>query len=457
MLSGHPKLERFEMESEKLPVRIKLAYGVCDLGGNLFFTVVAFLLLNYLTDTVGISAGLAGLIIMLGKVWDAVTDPLVGYYSDRTKTKWGRRRPFMLVGSVPLFLTMILMFTNPKLDSQQALFAWGLVSFCLLCFSYTLVNIPYNSLTPELSKDYHERSSINGYRFGFAVIGTLLGGGAALPYIGLFGDKSAGFSMMGTTFGFIMMVTALITVFGVKEKNLPGTIINKGVLSTYLKVFRNKPYVIILMVYALQITAITIVAGIVIYYFKYIHKNEPVTAQAMTIFLLTAMAFIPVSVIMAKKLGKKISYGFGMVVLSVAVMVLYFLGHSGGILFSLVTMFFAGIGMGFLYAMPYAIVPDAVEYDYLLTGERTEGAFYGIWTFAIKIGQALALGITGAVLSLAGYLPEVDQTADSLLGIRLLLGPIPAFFFIAATIVLYFYPINEERYKEILRQISEME
>ena len=106
---------------------------------------------------------------------------------------------------------------------------------------------------------------------------------------------------------------------------------------------------------------------------------------------------------------------------------------------------------------PYAIVPDAVEYDYLLTGRRTQGAFYGIWTFGIKIGQALALGITGIVLSCTGYLPDVIQTDSALLGIRLLFGPIPAFFFILAMITLYFYPINEKRYHEILTQIKRME
>ncbi|MBW1849382.1 MAG: MFS transporter, partial [Deltaproteobacteria bacterium] len=102
------------MQKNKLPLKVKLGYGVCDLGGNLFFTVMAFLLLNYLTDTVGIAAGLAGIVIMIGKIWDAVTDPVVGYVSDRTNSKWGRRRPYIFFGSFPLFITMIIMFTNPN-------------------------------------------------------------------------------------------------------------------------------------------------------------------------------------------------------------------------------------------------------------------------------------------------------------------------------------------------------
>jgi GPH family glycoside/pentoside/hexuronide:cation symporter len=262
------------MEQQKLSIKVKVGYGVCDLGGNLFFTVVAFILLNYLTDTVGLAAGLAGIVVMIGKVWDAVTDPMVGYLSDHTKSRWGRRRPFILIGSLPLFLTMILMFTNPELTSQTQLFFWGVVVYCLLCTAYTLVNIPYNSLTPELTKDYHERTSLNGYRFSFAVIGTLLAAGAALPLIGLFPDKNTGFTAMGILFGLIMMVTAIITVFMVKEADSRDNPSATGFFSTYLKVFRNKPYVIILVSYALQITAITVVAGIVIYYFKYVHHVE---------------------------------------------------------------------------------------------------------------------------------------------------------------------------------------
>ncbi len=445
------------MEKYPLSLKVKLGYGVCDLGGNLFFTVIAFLFLNYLTDTVGIAAGLAGTIIMIGKIWDAVSDPMVGYLSDKTKTRWGRRRPYILFGSFPLFIAMVIMFTNPKLTDQNQLFAWGVAAFCLLCTAYTLVNIPYNSLTPELTQDFHERTTLNGYRFGFAAVGTMIGAAAALPLIGAFADKNIGFSVAGAIFGFVMMATALITFFSVKEPESRRTEPTKGFFQTYLKVFKNKPYNLILLVYTLHITALTVVSGIAIYYFKYIHNDESKTNIAMPILIVTAMIFIPISVALSKKVGKNFVYGAGMFIFALSVMVLFFFGHIFGITFSLVMMFFAGIGMGFTYAMPYAIVPDTIEYDYLLTGERTEGAFYGIWTFGIKIGQAVALGITGAVLSFSGYVANVAQTETAALGIRLLLGPITAGIFLLSIIVLYYYPINEERYNGILADIKEME
>ncbi len=220
------------MDSGKLPIKTKVGFGVCDLGGNLFFTVIAFLLLNYLTDTLGVSAGLAGIVIMIGKIWDAVTDPVVGYLSDKTRTRWGRRRPYILFGSVPLFIMMILMFTNPHLTGQWPLFTWSVVIFCLLCTAYTLVNIPYSALTPELTKDFHERTSLNGYRFGFAVIGTLLGAGAALPLVDLFANKNTGFTVMGTVFGFLMMATALATVIMVREPEGGGRVQETGFFKT---------------------------------------------------------------------------------------------------------------------------------------------------------------------------------------------------------------------------------
>jgi GPH family glycoside/pentoside/hexuronide:cation symporter len=138
-------------------------------------------------------------------------------------------------------------------------------------------------------------------------------------------------------------------------------------------------------------------------------------------------------------------------------MTIFAFGHLLPVDYSLAFMLVAGIGLGFTAAMPWAIVPDAVEYDYLLSGERTEGSFYGMWTFSIKIGQAVAMVITGVVLDLAGYVPDVAQSAKSLLGIRLLIGPIPAAIFLAAVLVLYFYPITRSRYEEIMIRIRELE
>jgi glycoside/pentoside/hexuronide:cation symporter, GPH family len=451
------------MEQKKLSVGTKLGYGVCDFGGNLFFTATAFVLMNYLTDTVGLSAALAGIALMVGRLWDAFYDPIIGFLSDKTTTKLGRRKPFMLGGSIPLFIAMIVMFTNPALlmgagISQGTLFAYAMIVYIILCTSYSTVNIPYLSLSPELTPDYNERSSLNGYRSGFAVIGTLLGAGAALPIVALAPDKNMGFVLMGTVFGGVMLVSALVTIITVKEPAGARPANTMGFVKTYTQVFKNRPYKLILLTYILQILALTIVSAIAIYYFKYVLAAESMTTVAMIILILTAMLFIPISVVMSKKVGKKLSYATGFIVMAVSLMVLFFFGHILGMTFTLVMMFFIGLGMGFTYAMPYSIVADAIEYDYLCTGERREGAFLGVWTWGLKIGQALAIFVMGMILDVMGYVANLmPQAPSALLGIRLFLGPISACIFIIAAVVLSVYPITEQKYNDICAQIADME
>jgi GPH family glycoside/pentoside/hexuronide:cation symporter len=442
-----------ESGAARLPLRTKLGFGVCDLGGNLFFTAMGFWSLNYLTDTVAVPAAAAGIAVMIGKLWDAVTDPLMGFISDRTRSRWGRRRPYLLFGSLPLFLSMWWFFTNPHLANTALVTVWAAFALCFLNTAYTVVNIPYSSLTPELTQDYHERSSLNGFRFGFAVIGTLLGAGAVLPIVNAFGaDRDRGFSVVGAVLGLVMMTTALITFASVRErdhesKERP----TEGFFPTFLAVFKNGPYVIVLVTYALYLTALTFVQGILVYYFKYLYKNEAMTTLAMVILLLTAMVCIPISVLVSKRIGKKRSFQFSLLVLALSCLILFFLGHLLGMNFFLGMMLFAGVGLGFSYVAPWAMVPDAVEYDALRTGKRKEGAFYGMWTFTSKIGTSLAIFLTGAILGLAKYSPNLaDQAPSTELAIRMLIGPVPAAVFVAGIILVQFYPLDEKTYNDFM-------
>jgi len=451
------------MGEGKLSIGTKLGYGVCDIGNCLFVTATAFVLLNYLTDTVGLGAALAGIALMVGRVWDAFYDPVIGYISDKTATKMGRRKPFMLGGAIPLAIFMVIMFTNPALIagsgiSQTTLFIYTMVVYLILCTAYSTVSIPYTSLAPEMTSDYHEKTSLNGYRSGFAVIGTILGAGLALPIVALAPDSNQGFILMGLIFGSIMLAAALTTVFIIKEPAQLKPAKTKGFVRTYIDVFKNRPYVIILLTYIFNVLAVTIASAIVIYYFKYVLLAESATTWAILIFIGGALVFIPISVILSKRVGKKLAYGTGFLLMAVALMTLFFCGHTQGLTFTLVLMAVAGAGYGFTYALPFTIVADAIEYDYQRTGERREGAFFGVWTWGFKMGQALAIFLMGIILSAMGYAANViPQPENAQLAIRLFVGPIPAAIFVIAAVLLYFYPITEKRYKEILGEIAEME
>lgn len=451
------------MGDGRLSLGTKLGYGVCDAGNCLFVTSTAFILLNYLTDTVGLGAALAGIALMVGRIWDAFYDPVIGYISDRTMSKMGRRRPFILAGAVPLLIFMVIMFTNPALIagsgiSQTTLFIYAMVVYLLLCTAYSTVSIPYTSLAPELTTDYHERTSLNGYRSGFAVIGTILGAGLALPIVALAPDSNQGFILMGLIFGIVMLAAALTTVFTIKEPARLKPAKTTGFVKTYIDVFKNRPYVIILVTYIFNVLAVTIASAIVIYYFKYVLLAESATTWAILIFIGGALVFIPVSVLLSRRVGKKLAYGTGFFLMAVALMALFFFGHTQGLTFTLVLMAVAGAGYGFTFALPFTIVADAIEYGYLKTGERREGAFFGVWTWGLKIGQALAIFLMGIILSAMGYVANViPQPENAQMAIRLFVGPIPACMFVIAGILLFFYPITEKRYKEILGQIAVME
>jgi GPH family glycoside/pentoside/hexuronide:cation symporter len=454
-------------KEKKLPLKTKLGYGVGDLGGNLFFTVIGFWLMNYLTDSVGLSGTFAGIVMMIGKGWDAITDPVVGFLSDKTKTKWGRRRPWIIFGALPLGIAFAYLFSAPDLGESIQLFIWASVTYVVVSTLYTFVNIPYNSLAPEITKNYKERTLLSSYRNIFAVVGTLIGAGAALPIINAFAVKtteivdgatvetitnpSPGYMAMGIVFGAVMTISAVLLFLGTKEPPVHDEkhTIKQSIFKNYIDTFKNKPFVLILLTFTFNIVGVTIVQGSLIYYFKYVLLNEGLLTIALIVMLVTSMIFIPIWTKISYKLGKKQSYILGMSIFSIVVLLVFFIGHMIPIYIVIGMMFFAGVGFATHYVMPWAIIPDAVEYDYAQTGKRREGVYYGLWTFVTKVGQAIAGLLIGIVLDAFGYIENlIPQSGDVQFGIRLLIGPITVVFFIIANIILSRYPIDEKFYNE---------
>ncbi len=461
------------METKRLSLGTKLGFGVCDLGGNLFFTVGAFIVMKYLTDVVGMNPVLAGAALAVGRILDAISDPIVGGLSDRTRSRFGRRRPYMFVGAILLFATMAFFFINPRLEDQTALFIWAAVSYTMLAaVAYTLVNIPYSSLTPELTTDYNERTTLNGFRFTFAIVGTLLGAGGALPLISAVsgvqqtkdnhwvGDPSAGYAVMGLVFGIAMAVTALITVFSVREKKADVERPTAGfssLLKSYLATFKNKPFLLILLPYALNITGITILSTVLQYYFANVLNQSGMVTFAMLILLVVAIAFIPIWTLLSKRIGKKWCYAIGLLEVALMMIIIFIAGPDVSMSMLLLCIGLCGIGFSTGYALPWSIVPDAIDVDYVMSGENREGVYYGIWTFCSKSGQALSALIIGWLLSMARYDKDIVlQNPDAQFAIRILFGPIGALFYVLAAAVLIFYPITAAKHAEIRGKIEEM-
>jgi len=437
---------------EKLTKRIKFGFGIGDLGGNLFFTIIGFYLLYFLTDVVHLSAGLAGTVLMIGKIWDAVTDPVTGYLSDRTRSRWGRRRPYMFAGSILSLLGMYLIFTVPRTESQMGLFWVMTILFCFVSLAYTLVNIPYTALLPELTSDFDGRTILTGYRMSFAVVGTFIGAGAVMPLVGLFGGGNTGWSIMGGIMGGIMFASMLITIWAVKEpEHREPPIRRVGFIKTYFEALTMPVFLKAMIPWALFITGTSMVQGALVYYFKYIFNDEGLFQIALLFLLAFSLLFIPIWVKISKKLGKKGCYNLGMAIMGVSVLLFSLLGEQLGPIFAFVTMALGGIGLSTHYVMPHSILPDVVEYDaHHNGGLRREGVFSSLWTFSSKIGQALALALNGWILSLFNYDPSVIPEGTTIMGIKLICGPGPVIFYVIGIIILSSYPITREFYAKMM-------
>ncbi len=438
----------------------KTLYGfsVGDLGGNLFFSLIGFIFIFFLTEQLGLSGTMAGAAMMIGKICDAVTDPIVSSFSDRSKSRHGRRRPFIFWGALLLFVTMILTFSIPRFENSFITFIVATLLFCLLCLSYTLVNIPYSSLQPELTSDYNEKTKLTMIRMSFAIFGTILAV-LARPLAEFFGFNNHGWTIMAFFMGLIMLISSWITVFSVKEKNCDAYKKQKGVIESYYDAFTNREFLFALIPWMLFVTAVTVIQGSFLYYFKYIHK-------AATYFEFTLFGLIFVSLFtfffwfkISKRVSKSVCYSIGMSFFALSLLVSYFLSPIFGPVFTTILISISGIGFSTHYIMPHSIIPDVIELDSKRSGIRREGIYYAIWNFLMKCGQAFAGLLIGITLDKTGFIPPISnssiiaQTDSALKGISFLCGPIPVILIIAGVIVLRFYPINRVYYKEALERI----
>ena len=254
--------------------KAKLGFGAGEFSSSIFFTLTSFWLMNFLTDEVRLSAAIAGTALLVGKIWDAVIDPFIGYLSDRTHSRWGRRRPYLLFFAIPFGAAFVMMFRNPGIASQNGKFIWAMLTYVFFCTVYSFTNIPYNALLPEMTTDYNERTNISGYKQTFAVIGTLLGAGAAMPLMAIFGGGSPGFIGMSAIFGFLAAVSLLVTFFSVREPEVIEISKKNSVLAALKDVISNKPYMLLLFTWFANSTAVAIMQTMLIYYYKYLIQDE---------------------------------------------------------------------------------------------------------------------------------------------------------------------------------------
>ena len=443
--------------SPSLPRRTKFLYGIGDTGISMTLTIVGVYFAIFLTDVVGLSPGIAAIAIFIGRSWDYINDPLIGHISDRTRTRWGRRRPFLLFGSLPFALVYTLMWWRPPLSGDLELAIYYAVVYVLFDAAATFAYMPYFALTPELTSDYDERTSLTTYRMFFSILGSLIAFTIPLMMVGSFAPQNAPrVLVMGATFGFVSALPLLLTFFGTRERQEYQQLKQPGLKESLQAALKNRPFIFSAAIFLLTWVSIDILQATLLYFLKYIVQREAQSDMIMGAIFVTAIFALPFWERASRKWNKRWAYICGIAFWAVVQLVLITLNASTGLYLLLFLCMLAGIGVGAAHVLPWSMIPDAVEWDELQTGERHEGLFYSLVTLMQKVASSIAIPLVLLVLELTGYQPNsVTQPAGALLGIRIVIGPVPAALLCAGILFAWLYPLSRERHATLLQELKE--
>ena len=467
---------------KKLNFSTKVFYGCGDLSAAVTTNILSFFLLFFFTNVAGLDAAAAGMILLIGKVWDAINDPIVGILSDRTKSKWGRRLPWMIYGAIPFGISFLAQWLIPTTD-KTVLF-WFYVAIAIIFNTFfTIVNLPYTALTAELTNDYQERTSLNGFRFTFSIGGSILSlilaqlifgwlkpatgsdcnsTSGSLPYLVLAGVCSliAIASIYACVFGIRKRVLSLESE-RIKSERTAETIQPITWLEQLKIVGANRPFLYVIGIYFCSWLAIQTTASIVPYFvIDWMGLAEKDFIQVTLAIQVTALAMLFVWSAIAQRVGKKAVYFMGVGLWLIAQIGLFLLQPGQiGLMYGLAVM--AGFGVAVAYLIPWSMVPDVIELDELRTGKRREGIFYAFMVLLQKVGLAIGLFLLGQALSSSGFMERVTcqpspvQPQAALLAIRMAIGPLPAVILLISLVLAYFYPITKEYHAEILERLAQ--
>jgi GPH family glycoside/pentoside/hexuronide:cation symporter len=442
---------------EKLSRTTKLIYGSGDLGFSLTSTIIGAYFLFFLIDVVSIKPALAGVAILVGRTWDYINDPIIGHLSDRTRSRWGRRRPFLLFGALPFALAFTLMWYRPPFESQVALAVYYAAAYVLFDAAATFVYMPYFALTPELTEDYDERTSLTSYRMFFSIFGSLLAFTVPLMIVGTFTPENAARVMlMAGIFGLISALPLLLVFFRTEEKKAFISQKRPALLPSLRSALKNRPFMFGAVIYLLTWICMDILQTILLFFIKYVLQLEPMSDIIMALIFVTAMLALPFWEYASRRFNKRLAYAFGVAFWAVVQMLLISVGASVSLTAIIFLCVMAGIGISAAHVLPWAILPDAVEWGEYNTGERHEGMFYSLITLMHKVASSIAIPLTAVMLDVTKYVPgAAQQPPSAILGIRLLMGPLPALLLSIGIIFAVRYPLDRKQFSNIVSELQQ--
>lgn len=447
--------------NRKLSAGIKLLYSLAEMGVSMLRSVGDFFLLFYYTDVAGIDPALVGTALLLGKLtWDAINDPLFGYWSDRTRSRFGRRRIYMLIGALPVALACWIQLSLPYGLTGIAAFFAVLFTFWLKDTFLTVFVVPYWAMAPELTHDYRERSSLATYRGVCNITGYILGAAGTTMLAGFFRGNGLNlqqaWSATGLTYGVVAMMLFLITTFAVKEPaELAGKPSALPAFKSVIMCFKNRPFVILVAVFILTWFGNVVQSALFPYLLQYrLNMNAQIPTVLIILLLTTAVCIIPIK-LLADKINKGPAYAVGLSVAALTLIWSYFFLPTSPTPLIYVMAVLLGMGLSAQWVFPFAMMPDVIEHDEKMTGERREGVHQGISNFITKLAVALGTAVPAWALAWFGYVPNVVQADGTQWGILFVFSVVPAVSYLACLPFLLRYPITRKSHAALLEEIDE--
>jgi oligogalacturonide transporter len=429
-----------EANKEKLTFWEKISYGMGDIFGGGAMILIGFYYLIFLTDVVGLSPALAGTVILVSKVYDAITDPFEGILADRTRTKLGRRRPYLLAGIPLIFLSFFTLFYPYSMPSETRRFVAVVLSYLFFSTIVSIVMLNYNALHSEITLDYHERSSLSSIRIFFSTVSSIVAALVPLEIVKLFPDVYTGYIVMGLAFGAFFALPFIATVTVVKER--PAFQKPPEPFSwrqAFIEPFKNRTFVYTLAMYLFAFVAIDAVSTIVAYFVKYYLLRSSELNFVNGTLLVAQVVSLPFYVAVSKRTSKSRGYIIGLAVWAAAMVSSFFLTPAASGFWVYVFAAVVGLGTGGVVVMIYAIFPDIPDVDELASGQRREGIFSALVTFIRKLSSAVAIFAVSNVIGWAGYIPPVQETLEGVT--RLVEQPQSETFLLVLRLVFILMPI----------------
>jgi GPH family glycoside/pentoside/hexuronide:cation symporter len=440
--------------THRISIGEKVGYGLGDTAANLVWRTLMVFLPFFYTDVFGLTAAAVGTLLLVCRYWDGITDFIMGLIADRTSTQWGKYRPWILWTALPFGITTILTFTTPDLSySGKLIYAY--VTYSALIIIYTANNIPYAALMGVMSAEPQERTSLSSYRFIFAFLGGLITQGLNIYLVEFFGkgDNVKGYKYTMTLFAALAVVFFLITFFATKERVKTAPKEKSSLRGDVKDLFSNKPWLVLFFFGILYVAFTTLKYSTLMYYFRYYVGDVKLATGYMIIGLVAAMIGAATTKTITAWWGKRGVVNIFMITGLVLSVLFYFCAPSAIVLIFVLgalSEFFAAP----VVALYFSMLADTADYSEWKTGRRATGLVFSAGTVAMKFGSGIAGAATGWILMWFGYVANVDQTAESLLGIRLLMSLFPALAALLILALFQLYRIDEKLLARIEEELA---